>query len=258
MESIFQHFRKEEQPFIEKVNSWVKEVEDTYAPKLTEFLDPRQRFIAESIVRNSELMLAAEGGFPDSERKRMLIYPDYYSPETDEFQISLYEVHYPQKFVDMKHSQLLGSLLSVGIDRSRFGDIQIAEEKVQFAVAEEVSEYIHVNFTQVGKVKVSVKPILNMAEVIDAKEEWAEEMHIISSLRLDTVVASFTNCSRAKASSLIKGEKVKVNWAMIDQQAFEVEEHDVLSVRGFGRYKILSIEGRTRKDKIRVVIGALV
>ncbi|WP_153731216.1 YlmH family RNA-binding protein [Sporosarcina obsidiansis] len=257
MESLFQHFRKEEQPFIEKVNSWVKEVEDTYAPKLTEFLDPRQRFIAESIVRNSDLVLAGEGGFPNAERKRALIYPDYYIPSTDDFQISLYQLHYPQKFVTLKHSQLLGSLLSVGIDRSRFGDIQMMEEVVQFAIATEVSDYIHVNFTHVGKIKVSVQPVL-VDDVIDVQEEWTEEMHIISSLRLDTIVASITNCSRAKASSLIKGEKVKVNWAMIDQQAFEVEEHDVLSVRGFGRYKIISIEGRTRKDKIRVVIGALV
>ncbi|WP_303968101.1 RNA-binding protein [Sporosarcina ureae] len=258
MDSIFQHFRKDEQPFIEKVNSWVKEVEDTYAPKLTEFLDPRQRFITESIVRNSDLTLTAEGGFSDAERQRVLIYPDYYMPTKDDFQISIYQVNYPQKFVTMKHSQLLGSLMSIGIERSRFGDIQLMEEAVQFAVAQEVSEYIHVNFTQVGKVKVSVEPVLNAEDFIDIKEEWTEELYIISSLRLDTVVAALTNSARAKASSLIKGEKVKVNWAMIDQQAFEIEEYDVISIRGYGRFRIMSIEGRTKKDKIRVMIGALV
>lgn len=257
MDSIFQHFRKEEQPFIEKVNSWVKEVEDTYAPKLTEFMDPRQRFITESIVRNSDLTLTAEGGFNDAERQRVLIYPDYYTPTKEDFQISIYKVNYPQKFVTMKHSQLLGSLLSVGIERSRFGDIQLTEEAVQFAVAQEVSEYIHVHFTQVGKVKVSVEPVLNTEDFINVKEEWTEELHIVSSLRLDVVVAALTNSSRAKASSLIKAEKVKVNWAMIDQQAFEVEEYDVLSIRGYGRFRIMSIEGRTKKDKIRVMIGAL-
>ncbi|ARK22649.1 RNA-binding protein [Sporosarcina sp. P26b] len=258
MDSIFQHFRKDEQPFIEKVNSWVKEVEDTYAPKLTEFLDPRQRFITESIVRNSDLTLTADGGFLDAERQRVLIYPDYYMPTKDDFQISIYQVNYPQKFVTMKHSQLLGSLMSIGIERSRFGDIQLTEEAVQFAVAQEVSEYIHVNFTQVGKVKVSVEPVLNAEDFIDIKEEWTEDLYIISSLRLDTVVAALTNSSRAKASSLIKGEKVKVNWAMIDQQAFEIEEYDVLSIRGYGRFRIMSIEGRTKKDKIRVMIGSLV
>lgn len=258
MDSIFQHFRKEEQPFIEKVNSWVKEVEDTYAPKLTEFLDPRQRFITESIVRNSDLELSAEGGFPSAERQRILIYPDYYTPTTDDYQISIYQVNYPKKFVDMKHSQLLGSLMAVGIERSRFGDIQLTEEAVQFAVAAEVSDYIHVNFTHVGKVKISVEQVEEAENVIDSHEEWEEELHIVSSLRLDVITASVTNTARAKASSLIKGEKVKVNWAMIDEQAFEVEEQDILSIRGFGRFKIMNIEGRTRKDKIRVMIGHLV
>lgn len=258
MESIFQHFRKEEQPFIEKVNSWVKEVEDTYAPKLTGFLDPRQRFITESIVKNSDLTLTATGGFPHSERQRVLISPDYYTPSDEDFQISMYEVQYPQKFVTMKHSQVLGSLLSIGISRSRFGDIHLNEEVVQLAVSTEVADYIQVNFTLVGKVKVSLQPIIRATDIIKTQEEWTEELHIISSLRIDTVVAALTNSSRAKASSLIKAEKVKVNWTVTDQQAFEVEEADVLSIRGFGRYKILSIEGRTRKDKIRVMIGALV
>lgn len=37
MEHLIQHFRKEEQPFIEQVISWQREVEDRYAPKLTDF-----------------------------------------------------------------------------------------------------------------------------------------------------------------------------------------------------------------------------
>lgn len=257
MESIFQHFRKDEQPFIEKVNSWVKEVEDSYAPKLTEFLDPRQRFITESIARNSDLLLQAEGGFEEAERQRILIYPDYYTPVEEDFQIELFQVKYPQKFVTMKHSQLLGSLMAIGIDRSRFGDIKLFEETVQFAAAAEVADYVQTNFTQAGKIKVSAERITDRSQPIASDEQWTEDMHIVSSLRLDVITASLTNSARAKASSLIKGEKVKVNWTVIDEQAFEVEEYDMLSIRGFGRYKIMSIEGRTRKDKIRVIIGML-
>ena len=43
METILQHFRKDEQPFIEMAIGWIREVEDTYSPKLTGFLDPRQQ-----------------------------------------------------------------------------------------------------------------------------------------------------------------------------------------------------------------------
>ena len=48
--SIFQHFRKEEQDFIRKVESWVTSCQEQYAPILTPFLDPRQQFIVEAIV----------------------------------------------------------------------------------------------------------------------------------------------------------------------------------------------------------------
>ena len=50
MEHLIQHFRKDEQPFIEQVVGWQHEVEDRYAPRLTDFLDPRQRFIVASII----------------------------------------------------------------------------------------------------------------------------------------------------------------------------------------------------------------
>ena len=53
MENVLQHFRKDEQPFIEQVVRWMREVEDRYAPKLTDFLDPRQQFIVDSIRRQN-------------------------------------------------------------------------------------------------------------------------------------------------------------------------------------------------------------
>ena len=34
MEHLIQHFRKDEQPFIEQVSGWQREVEDRYAPKI--------------------------------------------------------------------------------------------------------------------------------------------------------------------------------------------------------------------------------
>ncbi|HSO58271.1 MAG TPA: RNA-binding protein, partial [Paenisporosarcina sp.] len=49
MEQVLQHFRKDEQPFIEQVSGWLRETQDRYAPKLTDFLDPRQQFIVQSM-----------------------------------------------------------------------------------------------------------------------------------------------------------------------------------------------------------------
>ena len=63
MEAIMQHFRKDEQPFIETVIGWIREVENTYVPKLTDFLDPRERFIVESLTVGADLIVDAYGAF---------------------------------------------------------------------------------------------------------------------------------------------------------------------------------------------------
>ena len=72
METLLQHFRKDEQPFIEMAIGWIREVEDSYSPKLTDFLDPRQRYIVESLARGSESYSQSNGAFADAERERFL------------------------------------------------------------------------------------------------------------------------------------------------------------------------------------------
>lgn len=257
MDSIIQHFRKDEQPFIETVMGWTREVEDTYSPKLTGFLDPRQIFILSSIVKSSGLQLSVHGAFQEPERQRALMYPDYYEPTDEDFQVSVFAVRYPAKFMTLEHRDILGSLMAIGIDRSKFGDIRLEGEVVQFAAAEEMRDYLIANLTSIGKSKIRVEELGSADELIVMNESWKEELHTISSLRLDSLVASLVNCPRQKAVSLIQNDKVKVNHVVRDQQAFEVNESDILSIRGSGRFKIISIEGRTRKDKIRLLIGRL-
>ncbi|MFC5602994.1 RNA-binding protein [Sporosarcina koreensis] len=257
MDSIIQHFRKDEQPFIETVIGWTREVEDTYSPKLTGFLDPRQIFILSSIVRSSGLQFGVHGAFLEPERQRALIYPDYYEPEDEDFQVTVFGIRYPAKFMTLEHRDVLGSLMALGIDRSKFGDIRLEGDIAQFAAADEMKDYLTANLTSIGKSKVRVEELGASDELIVIAESWKEELHTISSLRLDSLVASLVNCPRQKAVALIQNDKVKVNHVVRDQQAFEVNESDILSIRGSGRFKIMSIEGRTRKDKIRLLIGRL-
>ncbi len=257
METILQHFRKDEQPFIEMAFGWMREVEDTYSPKLTGFLDPRQQFIVESLARSSMLEVGSYGAFTKAERQRILIYPDYYVPETDDYRIAMFNVKYASKFMKLEHKDILGSMMSLGIDRSKFGDIRVGDDEVQFTVADELKDYMVANLASIGKAKVTVEESKRPEDWIVATDTWTEEMHIVSSLRLDTVIAALATISRQKAASLIHGEKVKVNWAIRDQPSFELQESDMLSVRGSGRFKMMVIEGRTKKDKIRLVIGKL-
>ena len=61
---IYQHFRTEEHPFIDQVISWKNNVEKMYQHRLTDFLDPREQQIVQSIIgtTNDELQLKFHGG----------------------------------------------------------------------------------------------------------------------------------------------------------------------------------------------------
>lgn len=253
--SIYQHFRPEERNFIDQVLNWKEYVEQTYSPKLTDFLDPREQQIVKMIVGGqADMKWAFFGGSDHSERKRAFLFPDYHQLEEDDFKITLFEIHYPQKFISLMHPQVLGSLMSLGLRREKFGDIVLLGDRVQFFCAEEVGSYVRLELQSVGRTKVELiqKPL---TEGLIQEDLWSEQTDTISSLRLDTVVASIFKLSRQKSQALIDAGLVKVNWTSIENTSFECGAGDTISVRGYGRGKIFSIEGKTKKDKWRILIG---
>lgn len=260
MDHLLQHFRPDEHEFIEQVLEWKHQVEDFYAPKTTPFLDPRQRTIVQSLIgTNGDTQVAFHGGFSDySERQRALIYPSYVEPVVDEFQFAMLSVRYPSKFVQLKHPDVLGALLSLGLERAKFGDIRVGTDIVQFVVAREVADYVRANLTSIAKSKVTVQEVDSSTTLLPATEEWQESVITASSLRLDTVIASsYPAISRQKAALYIESGKVKVNYAVREQTSFELHEADLISIRGIGRLFIESIEGRTKKEKLRLKIGKM-
>lgn len=257
MENIMQHFRKDEQPFIETAIGWIRDVDNSYAPKLTDFLDPRERFIVESLVSGTDLLMESSGVFSESERMRVLLYPNYYTPEEQDFQVAVFSVKYASKFLTIEHKDVLGSLMSLGLERYKFGDIHLQDDEVQFAVVEELKDYIKSNFTSIGKAKIAIIEVEDAADLIVSESAWIEMMNIVSSLRLDTILASLLSVSRQKAVSLIRGDKVRVNWTSVNDPSVILYESDILSIRGSGRFKVVAIEGRTRKDNIKLLTGKL-
>ncbi|KIL44811.1 RNA-binding protein [Jeotgalibacillus soli] len=251
MSSIYQHFRKEEKEFIDQVLGWKSDVELMYAQKLTDFLDPRQRFILESLIGSTGDILVSFAGGEGAERKRALIYPSYYSPTQEDFQLQLLEIVYPSKFVHVEHKHVLGSIMALGVKREKFGDILFTDEMLQLVVAKELSSFMMMNFTQIGKSSIKVNEI-SWDQYLPSNEKWQERFVTLSSLRLDVVMAGVLNLSRQKAKLLIQAGKVKVNFREVDNTSFECAEGDMLSVRGLGRCRIGEIEGKTKKDKWRL------
>ena len=256
-ENVYQHFRKDEHPFIDSVGDWLEKVEDQYAPYLTEFLDPRQAYIVETLIRqNSDLAFRFYGGYEQAERKRCLIFPDYYEPTHEDFKIELFEIVYPVKFASLSHGKILGTLVSTGIRREYFGDIISDGEKWQVFISEETMNFITAQIEKIGKIAVRLEP-RNYTEIILPKDEWSLERTTVSSLRLDNLISTVYNISRQRSKQLIESGKVKINWAENTRPDFPLELLDIVSVRGFGRIQIQELEGKTKKDKYRLLLGVL-
>ncbi|MCY1038090.1 RNA-binding protein [Staphylococcus nepalensis] len=250
MIDIYQHFRKEEHELIDQLIDKSKQANEQYAPVLTSFLDPRGRYILNVIVGSFQDLEVTFYGGPFAERQRAIIAPEYFRPEAEDFEISLFEIDYPQKFVTLQHQHILGTIMSLGIERDQLGDILI-DDRIQFTLTKQLESYIMLELNKIkgATVKLNAIPVKNM---IQSKEHWRSFDTTVSGLRLDVVLKEIIRKSRSIGKQLIEKKRVKVNHTIIDSVDFQLDQGDLLSVQGYGRAMITDIGGKTKKDKIRI------
>lgn len=70
-------------------------------------------------------------------------------------------------------------------------------------------------------------------------------------------MANGYNVSRTHAKELVERGMVRVNWTEIDRPDFMLAVNDLISVRRFGRMKLLAENGITKKDKWRVTLAVI-
>lgn len=257
MEDLYQHFREDEKYFIDQVLDWVQQVEFQYSPYLSPFLDPREQYIVESIIgQHSEVKAEAFGGYEAAERKRLFLSPSYFEPSQDDFEITITEIRYPKKFADLSHGKILGTLMGTGIKREMIGDIITDGEDWQFFADAAIMQYLLTSVTKIGNITIQLEEV-PYTDILLPKDSYDERYEIVSSLRLDVVLANVFHVSRQKSKELISSGKVKVNWNETERPDVVLGIHDVLSIRGYGRIRIEAIEGKTKKEKIRLKLGVL-
>ncbi|KZV06079.1 hypothetical protein NAB2_0348 [Lactiplantibacillus plantarum] len=246
-DNLKQHFRDSEAPFIEQVTGWLRQVADQYRPILTAFLNPRQIYIAQTLVNQlDDVRMRASGGFEGAELQRILFYPVYYEPEVADFQITLFNIVYPVKFATLKHGQILGTLANAGVERDVFGDIVTDGTTWQFVCETEMASYFEEQIDRFGKTKVHLTAV-PLSAVITPEDDWEAVTTTVSSLRADSIIKAAFNLSRHHAKELIEGAKVRLNWADLPKADYELALLDMLSVNHYGRVRLAEISGETKK-----------
>lgn len=239
-----------------KVLDKIESVLNNHSEEATDFLDPYERFLAKTIMnRFTDVNYSENGGLKESERKVINIFPDYLDKLYINKGISVLRLTGDLK--DLSHKDYLGGILSLGIDRSKMGDILLHDNHTDFVIKEELVNFISINLEKINNKNVSIEEV-SLEELEEVLLKYKEINRVLSSNRLDSYVSACYNLSRKDSSNIISSGRVKVNWEKIDKNFKEISEGDMVSVRGYGRSTLHSIEGTTRKDNLRVIIRILI
>ncbi len=256
---IYAHFHPDEHHFVDKALEWVERAAEQHAVKRTDFLDPRQTFILSTLVnRHPDVHCRLDGGYAEAERKRVIIAPDYRQLDDEEIGIDVLAVSSGDgKFLTLEHGDYMGAILGLGMKRDKVGDIHVIEGGCHCLVAEEAASYLHLHLSQVHRVHVQTE-ILPLAGLQVSGTRF-EEMHLsVASMRMDGIIGDVFRLSRAKALLPIQAGRCKVNWKPEEDPSKQLKEGDVVSLQGFGRFKVLEVDGISKKGRVRLKIGKYV
>ena len=223
-------------------------------PANTCFLSPRELEMARYLF-GEEPGLCSFGGYGDAERKMLVYLPDYLTAE------SLYEEDSPVVCLrasffeqdDLSHRDFLGALMGAGIARETVGDICVGRGRCDFFVTVEIAPYILQNFTSAGRTKLHLSRIpLSDAQI--PEPEVKEIRDTLASLRLDSVISSGFRIGRSLAAQYVHAGKAAIDGLPCEKPDKIIEEGSKISLRGLGKIKLASVNGRTKKDRISVTI----
>ena len=211
-----------------------------------------------------------DGGFAGAERKKLYLLPDYLTAMLDspvgklpreallpvlgeEWQADIAVLRVDGSgYRKLDHRDFMGALLGMGIERQVVGDIVVIDDDTAYVVCErKIAAYLLNEWKTVGSDTVKVAAVELPADFCPERRFLA--IHdTVASGRLDCIVAALTNLSREKAQNLIRSGMVEVDHLPEERVDREVPAGAVLSLRGFGRFDVLGMEGQTKKGRFRL------
>ena len=253
-----------------------------YAVAVTDFYSP-----GEIMEIYSELCGAADngigrcffwGGCRGAERRAAVFLPEWYMPEdaprhslpNDAERCSFFASYLTERpeiaeeipitalkitgssFKELSHRDYMGSILSLGIDRSVVGDIAVVSpcEAVVF-VSSRIAPFIESSLDKIGRDGVTVTEAPNNY-LWEIPRRFEEIPLTVSSPRLDGIVKAITGKSREDAAEAVRGGLVELSYAVTDNVSAEVKPGDIISIRGYGKFVIGDVTGETKSGRLKI------
>lgn len=210
------------------------------------FLNPFEISVLNDIAKINNIEIVFLSCNESSERQIFVTNPYSNEINTRNY-ISVLEF----KKNNIKHPDVLGALLNLGLERNDIGDIYVGDEICEFVVLNKDKDFVKFNLSKIKNERVNIDlkkdNILNLPKI-----DYIENRGFVSSLRLDNIVSEFINLSRSKAKILIQRRLVKVNYQIIDNPSKIIDENSLISIRREGRFIFDKVIGKSKKDNYHI------
>lgn len=241
---------EEEKMLIRRVEDIAKLAEKYNTPRFSDFFDEHEQAVIGEGFFHSGLMWF--GGNMRCARKMLGIFPDWCEPSEKEFPISALYIR-KKGGRELSHRDYLGTVMGLGLERKKVGDIAVFPDGAYIFMHPASAEHAATQIDKVANCGVACKVL--EASQAEIPEDRFEIMNIVAaSMRLDAVISSLCNMSRRVASDYISSGRAAVCHKTTERCDFAIKDGDMLSLRGYGRFQIISAGGKTRSDRLHITV----
>ena len=166
--------------------------------------------------------------------------------------LKILEITNLQSAVKLEHKDYLGAVMGLGIQREKFGDLFVLNDRACLIVFEELGHYVMEQLYGVGRCAVETKLYEYEEKVKDLIPSLHKFEGVVASRRLDVIVAELAQTSRGKALELIERGLVLLNYQECKEKSKEVKPSDTLTIRRKGKFKVGEVLKETQKGNLRM------
>lgn len=221
----------------------------------TSFLTPKEQAEALAYCKsNFGLSPLFIGGYSEAERRIAFFLPDYIDQDTFDPSPYIKVVEAKAPFLKLSHRDYLGALMNMGIERECIGDIIVTSDGGYFFLIPTVAGHVLSTLSHIGRGGVSLSEVA-FSDLPPYSPDIKETTFTVMSLRADAVTSGIFKISRSACQDLfIKGDVVLNYFPCYDRDE-DIAVGDVISLRHYGKAKILSIDGKSKKGRTFVTAG---
>jgi len=255
-ENLIKHLKTKEDRYLGlRLLDKVEFVLKNYTIGFTDFLDPYQISLCMPILsRIEKIGYITNGIVSGAERQIIILYPEYMNnPDENDIPINALRINGDFRKTDISHRDVLGAILGLGIKREKIGDIYTYEGYAYIISFKEICDYILYYLDKISKYKVEVEKV-SLRDIASLEDNYKLIYSTVPSLRLDVILSVGFEESRSSITKRINNDRVKVNWKPVNQISYFLNPGDIISFKGMGRIQLMELNGKSKKDRFKIII----